>query len=341
MIYSASEYSALILYNDKFVFVRKQVIAFVAGIIVMFLATKIKLEVLKKFRWILYFIAIALLSILLVPGVGRSVYGATRRIDLGFLSFQPSEFAKFALVILLASTISKTNVRNLINIIALAFPGIIMCILVMLEPNMSITVCIALTMSIMLFIGGIRPRHALLFAGIGLSAIPILIVTEPYRLKRLIAFINPWNSAKGEGYQLIQSYYAIASGGLLGRGLFKGMQKHLYLPFAESDFIFSIIAEELGLIGCICVIIVFLVFIGSGILIAIKTKNIFNRLLATGITSLTAVQTLVNIAVVTGTIPPTGLPLPFVSAGGSSLIMFMFATGLLINIESHNKNDYY
>ncbi|MBQ9114597.1 MAG: FtsW/RodA/SpoVE family cell cycle protein, partial [Clostridia bacterium] len=164
-------------------------------------------------------------------------------------------------------------------------------------------------------------------------AIPLLIILEPYRVKRLVAFVDPWANPKGEGYQLIQSYYALGSGGLFGVGLFNSRQKYLYLPFAESDFIFSVIGEELGIIGCFVVIAVYLVLIWSGIKVAIKAESNRTRMLAAGITSIIAIQTLLNIAVVSGAVPPTGVPLPYISAGGSSLMVFMFASGLLARLS--------
>ncbi|MDR0696391.1 MAG: putative lipid II flippase FtsW [Christensenellaceae bacterium] len=337
MIYSASSYSANLQYGDEFYFVKKQILAFIVGVTMLLICSKFNLVILNKLKWPLYIFGIGLLVIVLIPGIGSSVYGATRRIDVGFFSFQPSEIAKFSLIILSAGIISIHPPLTVLNIFITMIPSIIMCVLVMLEPNMSITVCIALTMAIMTIAGGLSYRATFIIGLTGLLSIPLLIIAEPYRLKRLMAFLNPWDSPQGDGYQLIQSYFAIGSGGILGVGLFQSNSKYLYLPFAESDFIFSIIAEELGLIGCVITVLVYIIYITTGFIIAIKTHDKFKSLLALGITSLVGIQTLVNIAVVTGSIPPTGLPLPFISAGGSSLIVFLAATGILMNIESSNR----
>ncbi|NLO63879.1 MAG: putative lipid II flippase FtsW [Clostridiales bacterium] len=332
MIYSASSYSAKVNMGDEFYYVKKQALAFAAGLAAMFAATKIKTEFLKKIRWIIYSVAMVLLLILFIPGVGSTSYGATRWLDLKVITFQPSEIAKFALVMLLAGEFSERPPISFKYAIIPALSGIAMCVAVMMEPNMSITMCIGLTMLTMLFLGGMRGRYFIFASSVAAAGVPALIFAEPYRIRRLLAFINPWDSPLEEGYQLIQSYYALGSGGLFGVGLFASRQKYLFLPFAESDFIFSVIGEELGLFGSVLVLGVFFVLIVSGIMVAMRAEDRYNSLLAAGITTVIAVQTLINIAVVSGSIPPTGLPLPYISAGGSSLIVFMFASGLLINI---------
>ncbi|MDD3947365.1 MAG: putative lipid II flippase FtsW [Clostridia bacterium] len=345
MIYSASSYSAKIHFGDEFHYVKKQALAFFVGIAAMIAGAKMKTELLKKIRWIIYGTAMTLLLILFIPGVGSSSYGATRWIDLKIITFQPSEIAKFALVILLAGEFSERPPVSFKYAILPALSGLLMCVAVMMEPNMSITMCIGLTMLAMLFCGGMRGKYFLFASSTAAAGVPALIFAEPYRVKRLLAFLNPWDSPLEEGYQLIQSYYALGSGGLFGVGLFASRQKYLFLPFAESDFIFSVIGEELGLFGSVLVLGVFFILIVSGVMVAMRAEDRYNSLLAAGITSVIAVQTLINIAVVSGSIPPTGLPLPYISAGGSSLIVFMFASGLLMNIakrentvHSINKN---
>ncbi|MCL2631032.1 MAG: putative lipid II flippase FtsW [Firmicutes bacterium] len=332
MIYSASSYSAEVHFNDSFFYVKKQALYFIGGLASMFLAIKIKLDWLEKGKWIIYIVSMVLLLMLFIPGVGLTSYGATRWISLGFITFQPSEIGKFALVILLAGHMAKYPPNKIKHLIIPVLCGLAMCVAIMLEPNMSITMCVGATLLIMLFAGGMKGKHFAVFGGITATAVPLLIFAEPYRIKRLLAFLDPWATPRGEGYQLIQSYYALGSGGLFGVGLFASRQKHLFLPFAESDFIFSVIGEELGFFGSFAVIAVFATLIISGILIAIRADSRFKSLLASGITAVIAVQTIINLAVVSGSIPPTGLPLPFVSAGGSSLVIFMFASGILMNI---------
>ena len=198
---------------------------------------------------------------------------------------------------------------------------------------MSITMCVGLLMLVMLFIGGAKIKHFLLLLVPVVALVPILIAIEPYRLQRLLAFINPWENPLDEGYQLIQSFYAISSGGLFGVGLFNSRQKYLFLPFCESDFIFSVIAEELGLIGAFAVIIAFVFLIVKAIKIAKNAPDRFGCYLSGGIASIIAIQVLINIAVVSGSIPPTGLPLPFISSGTSSLVVFCASVGILNSVK--------
>ena len=297
----------------------------------------VKEEWLAKFKWAIYGVSMVLLLVLFIPGVGQSSYGATRWIDLGFITLQSSEIAKFGLVIFLACYLYEHPPTSLKALIVPLVTGLSTCIAVMLEPNMSITLVIGASLMVMLFIGGMKSKHITAAVIAVCIAIPLLIILEPYRVKRLVAFVDPWANPKGEGYQLIQSYYALGSGGLFGVGLFNSRQKYLYLPFAESDFIFSVIGEELGIIGCLVVIAVYLVLIWSGIKIALKAESNRTRMLAAGITAIIAIQTLLNIAVVSGAVPPTGVPLPYISSGGSSLMVFMFASGLLARLSGEKS----
>ena len=274
-----------------------------------------------------------------IPGIGIENYGARRWIGLGFFSIQPSEIAKFVLVFFCAVHLSENydRVKKFKTLIPPLLVGGLFCGLVILEPNMSITMCIGLVLIIMLFLGGISFKHFACLAVPGVLAVPALIFMEPYRVKRLMAFLNPWASPQAEGFQLIQSLYGLGAGGLFGVGLFNSRQKYSFLPFAESDFIFSIIGEELGFIGAMFIVLVFIVLVVSLIIIAKRAKTRFGMLFVAGVASVIAVQTILNIAVVTGSIPPTGLPLPFISAGSTSLIVFMSAIGLCLNISKQSK----
>ena len=338
MIYSASSYSAEKNFGDSFYYVKKQAVAFLFGCISMFCISRIRTEVLKKIRYVILGISFLILAVIFFPGVGVESYGARRWIDLGFITIQPSEIAKFGYVIFVASYISDHGLTRLRDLIAVGGIGLGMCVLIMLEPNMSITMCLLCVILFMLLVGGIKVKSLFLLAVPIIIAVPVLILLEPYRLKRLMAFLDPWASPKAEGYQLIQSYYALCRGGLFGVGLFQSRQKYLFLPFAESDFIFSVIGEELGLFGAIMFVFAFGLLIYYGFLTAARAKNRYNALLSAGITSVVAVQTAVNLAVVTGCIPPTGLPLPFVSAGGSSLVSFMSAIGILLSVNREGGN---
>lgn len=231
----------------------------------------------------------------------------------------------------MAKNYKKMNTfKGLIPVLAV---GATMCVLIILEPNMSITMCVMLLMFAMLFIGGARMKYFAFLLIPVVALVPALIILEPYRLDRLMAFLNPWESPLEEGYQLIQSFYALGSGGLFGLGLFNSRQKYLFLPFSESDFIFSVIGEELGLFGCVIVIAAYMVIIYRAVRIAKNSNDRFGCYLSAGIAAIIAIQTAINIAVVSGSIPPTGLPLPFVSAGTSSLIVFCAGIGVLLSVE--------
>lgn len=329
MIYSASSYSAEVHYGDAFFYVKKQLLGFVPGLVLMYFAYKFPSERLKKLSTWALAVSVILLAAVFIPGLGQTSYGATRWINLGFITFQPSELAKFSLMLFLAKIYSEKPPKSVKYLILPFAATAIVLALIMAEPNMSVTLAIAVAVLLVTVAAGLDNKVVVALSLLALAAIPVLIVAEPYRVRRLLAFLDPWANPKDEGYQLIQSYYAIGNGGIFGVGLFNSRQKYLFLPFAESDFIFSVIAEELGVIGCIFVMALYLVFIYAGIKTAFMQKDAFSRLAAFGLTVMIAVQSLMNMAVVTGSVPPTGLPLPFVSAGGSSLMVFMTATGLL------------
>lgn len=341
MVYSASMYSAKYNYGNKYFFMYKQILGGVLGIAAMILLSFADYHVLEKLKYPILGVSFALLILVFVPGIGIESYGAKRWINLPFFSMQASEVAKFGFIIFAASYIAKNHKKmtSFVTLLPVLAVGGAMCVLIILEPNMSITLCMIMLMFVMLYIGGARIKHFFVMALPVLALVPVLILIEPYRLKRLLAFIDPWQSPLGEGYQLIQSFYSLGSGGLFGLGLFNSRQKYMFLPFSESDFIFSIIGEELGLIGAIVVIAVFAFMIFRAILIAQKAPDRFGCFLAGGIAAIIAIQVLINIAVVTGSIPPTGLPLPFVSAGSTSLIVFCSGVGILqsISLRSHDS----
>ena len=339
MIYSASSYSAQRTYGDAFFYVKKQVFALILGIFAMTALIFVDLDKLRKYSWVFYAAGLVLLAAVFVPGLGVESYGAKRWLNLGITTVQPSEYAKFTTVFFRADFMAERDMRKTKNLFAALAIGMAECVLIILEPNMSITVCAAAVVAIMVFAGGAKGKSLAALGGGAALALPALIVAEPYRMKRLLAYIDPWSSPKGEGYQLIQSYYALGSGGLFGVGLFGSRQKYLFLPFSESDFILSVIGEELGLFGVASVLALFVVFLTEGARTAVKAKNAFGCYLAIGIPAVVSVQVLVNAAVVSGSIPPTGLPLPFMSAGGSSLVAFLAATGLLANVSATDNGQ--
>lgn len=332
MQYSASGYAALTRYGDEFFYLKKQSIALVAAVACMLFFSRVEPRLLAKLSPVFLVVSIGLLAALFIPGLGVEMYGATRWLDLGIVTVQPSELAKFALVLFMASVLAEKREIGFGRFALCAFAAASVCVLIMLEPNMSIAVLVALVAMFMLFVCGVRLKW---FAALSVPAVAgavLLIVAEPYRLKRLLAFLDPWASPLGEGYQLIQSYYALGSGGMFGVGLFNSRQKYLFLPFAESDFVFSVVGEELGFVGCVAVIAAFCALIWYGFRTASRAEDAFSAFAAAGLTSVIAFQTLLNIAVVTGSIPPTGLPMPFLGYGGSSLVTFCSAVGMIDSI---------
>ena len=342
MVYSASCYTAEKNYGDAMFFATKQIIGVVLGAGAMILCYFINYEWLQKIGYIALGIGIITLAIVFIPGIGIESYGAKRWIGFGAFSFQASEVAKFCFIIFAASYMAKHREKmgTFMGALPVILAGGIMCLLIIMEPNMSITICMGLLLVVMLLVGGARIKHLMLLAIPAAALVPVLILLEPYRLQRLMAFLDPWASPQGEGFQLIQSLYSLGSGGWFGVGLFNSRQKYSFLPFSESDFIFSIIGEELGFVGCILVILAFAALIFWGFKIAIHAKDRFGCYLATGISTILAVQVILNIAVVTGAVPPTGLPLPLVSAGSTSLVMFMGAMGILLNIHRQSQNPF-
>ena len=298
-------------------------------------------HLLAKYKWWIIGLTILLLLLVFVPGLGMESYGAKRWVSILGFSIQPSEIAKFALVIFTASYMSENHekVKTLKGLMPVLLVGGTLCVLIMLEPSMSVTMCIGFVTLFMLIIGGMSKKHTIMFSIPAGAMVPLLIVLEPYRLKRLMAFIDPWASPQGEGFQLIQSLYSLGDGGWFGVGLFNSRQKYLFLPFAESDFILSIIGEEIGFIGTTILMAVFLFLVYRLIKIALGAKDRFGAMLVSGVAFIIAVQTLLNIAVVTGSIPPTGLPLPFISSGGTSVMVFMAGIGICINVLRQSKGE--
>lgn len=340
MVYSASSYSAQYHYGNQYFFLLKQLIGFALGIISLIFFSFFDYHRLKRFRFLVYIVSVVLLVLVFVPFFGVQSYGANRWVNFFGISIQPSELAKFALVLVLASYLSDNyeKVKSFKGLIIPLLLAGILCALVVIEPSMSVTMCLGFVTLFMFILGGINKKHAILFLSIAVLCVPFLIFSEPYRLKRLFAFLNPWASPQGEGFQLIQSLYSLGNGGLFGVGLFNSRQKYLFLPFSESDFIFSIIGEELGFVGCVILLCAYIALCFLLFKVGLNAKDRFGCLLACGVGVVIAVQTLLNVAVVTGSIPPTGLPLPFISAGSTSLVVFMSAIGVVLNVARQTKN---
>lgn len=335
MVYSASYYIAGQQYGDAFYFMKKQLIGLVLGLAAMLAAGFFPYEKLKKLKWPALILSLAMLALVFVPGVGVENYGATRWIGVGPVTIQPSEIAKYGFVLFAAAYASERpeRMRTLRGILPVLAAGGGICLLIIAEPNMSVTLCVGAVLLIMLFLGGAKARHLLLLLLPFVALIPVLVIAEPYRLRRLYAFLDPWSAPQGEGYQLIQSLYALGNGGWFGRGLFGSVQKYRYLPFAESDFILAVIGEEFGFVGIVLLLLAFGALILFGVRTAASCRDRFGFLLAAGITAALAVQVAVNALVVAGAVPPTGLPLPLISAGNTSLVFTMAALGVLYNIS--------
>lgn len=334
MVLSASSPSALAeTGDDSYVYFRRQGIFAIAGIIAMLFISKIDYRQYKKFGKLAYWGSIVLLLMVLIPKVGVEAGGAKRWINLG-IQFQPSEVAKIGLIVFYAAYLSNhikeigEFKKGFIKPFVILLP--IILILVLVQDHLSATIIIIMVISIMMLTCGTKLRYFLTFGtvgavggGIGLYLLAKFTEKGAFRIARITSFLNPWADKQGDGWQIIQSLYAIGSGGLFGVGLGESKQKYLYISEPHNDFIFAVLAEELGFIGCAIVVILFAIFIWRGILIAMKAPDTFGSLLAIGITSLIGLQAIINIAVVTSSMPVTGMPLPFFSYGGSSLMILL------------------
>ncbi len=338
-VYSASFYSAEVQYGDKFYFLKKQLLGFILGLAAMLLLSRLDFSRWKRPGLPALLIALVLLAAVLIPGVGQTHYGATRWIGVGPVSVQPSELTKFAFVLFAAGYFAKdpSRPRSFKGILPVLGAGIAVCALILLEPNLSVTMVTAALLFGMLFLAGTPLKTLALLLLPVLLALPVLILMEPYRLRRFTAFLDPWSSPQDEGYQLIQSLYALANGNLFGVGLFNSRQKFRFLPFAESDFILAVIAEETGFFGVLCLfaLIGFVVF--RGFRIAARANTYFEFLLVSGVMFAFAVQAALNALVVSGCVPPTGLPLPLISAGNTSLIVTMAGMGAVWGVSRRGR----
>ncbi|MGE5495029.1 MAG: putative lipid II flippase FtsW [Burkholderiales bacterium] len=342
MVFSASYYyaghSANTNYNEYYYF-WKQVSGAAMGAIAMIAAMFFDFNRYKKLRFWILGAGFVLMLLVFVPGVGIELNGSRRWVNLYFLDLQSIEVWKFALIVFTAAGISINADRMqqykygmLPYLVLLGITGV----LLFFQPNFSAIVTIALLMFIMLLVGGVKLSHFILTGAAGLAVGVIGMIATEYRMDRIFAFLDPWKYSSDESYQLVQSLYSIGSGGLFGLGLGNSRQKYLFLPYRESDTIFAIVVEELGFVGAMLVIIAFAFLIWRGVRIALRAPNMFGMLLATGITAVIAIQVLINIGVVTGSVPPTGVSLPFISAGRTSLIIFMGCIGVLLNISKQS-----
>jgi cell division protein FtsW len=342
MVYSASSAIANNSWGNSFFFIRKQAVSAVIGCVLLMGTAMTPYRLYRRFAYMFLAIAAVLVVLTQVPGIGHSAGGAARWIKIGAFSMQPSEFARLAFIIYLAYSITKK--QELIKDFSIGFlPHVIFflifAILIMLQPDFGSVAILAMITWIMMFVGGVRLLHLLLSL---LPMIPVgifVMISASYRMERLVSYLDPWKHRSDEGYQIVNSLMAFGSGGVWGKGLGNGYQKLFYLPEPHTDFIFSVIGEELGLWGVLMILTVFAVVIIRGIVIARNTKDMFGSLLATGIVTGLGHQTCINMGVALGLLPTKGLALPFLSYGGSSLLINMAAVGILINIAKTGNND--
>ena len=343
VLYAASYYNAQDRGNALSEVV-SQLLGIAAGAILMLLLLRIDYRILQKARICGAFLlaSLAMLILVAIPGVGSMVNGSRRWLRIGPIGFQPSEVAKYAVILYLARLLSRKNHditrfwRGLVP--AFIFPGIAF-VLILLQPNLSTAGSILIVSAVMVMAAGARWLHLGGVGACGLALGSYYALSEPYRRARLMSFRDPFAYLSDEGYQLSQSLLAFGSGGLFGMGLGMGRQKYAFLPYPESDFIFAVVGEDLGFIGCIAVLSLFMLFVFFGLRVAIRCRDRFGSLLAGGITAMIGVQTVLNVAVVIGMMPTTGLPLPFFSAGGTSVSILMGAAAILMNISASGAWD--
>ncbi|MFP4456167.1 MAG: putative lipid II flippase FtsW [Clostridia bacterium] len=339
MVYSASSFSSEVNNNDQFYFAKRQAMWALIGFCSMNITMFFKYHKLKIFAKFILLFSIMLLVIVTIPGIGVVVNGARRWLEIGPFRFQPSEFAKLTMIIFIAYFLEakgdrirsfKKGVLPTFIIIGFIFG------LILLQRDLGTAAVIMLTGFVLLFLAGVKFLHLLPIGFLGVLLSAYAVLSKDYRYRRFISAFDPWKDPLGSGYQAIQSLYALASGGIFGVGLGNSVQKRLFLPFAHTDFIFSIIAEELGLMGASIIVVAFVVIALRGIKIAKEAPDKFGFFLASGITFGILIQAFINIMVVTATLPVTGMTLPFVSSGGSSLLITMTSVGILLNISRYS-----
>ncbi|MDY7033472.1 MAG: putative lipid II flippase FtsW [Thermodesulfobacteriota bacterium] len=337
MVYSSSAIVAQEKFQNEYYFLKKQILFALVGILMMVIVSKVDHRVYKKIPYLFLGMSFVSLIAVLLPGIGITAGGSTRWLSLGMISIQPSEFAKLALIIYLAYSLAKkdqTIKKFSVGVLPHLIISGIMLALIIIEPDMGTAMCIGAVVCILLFVAGVRIGHLFLIFLFTIPLVYFLIFNTPYRRQRIFAFLNPWEYANDSGFQVIQSLYAFGSGGIFGRGLGDGKQKLFYLPETHTDFIFSVIGEELGLLGVIVILVIFAFLIYRGIMISVRTPDLFSMYLALGITSLIGLQAIIHMGVTLGLLPTKGIPLPLVSYGGSSLLTSLVALGILMNISS-------
>ncbi len=340
MIYSASYVWAEYKYDDPFKFVKNQSFFFLIGLVLMYFISKIDYKWYYQKANIILAICFSLLILVLIPGIGTIRNGSRSWFGIGPFGIQPSEFAKLGLIIFVSKYLNnnensmKKIKKGVLPILGLT---LLMFGIIMLQPDFGTGTILVMSIIGIMFVGGVNFKFFYKIALVGISGITALILIAPYRLARILSFLDPWSDPLGSGFQIIQSLYSIGPGGLFGLGIGNSIQKHFYLPEPQTDFIFSIISEELGFMGVLIIASLFLIIIVTCFNISKKCNNLFGKYLAFGITFQMAFQALLNLMVVVGLIPVTGVTLPFLSYGGSSLLITLCSIGIILNISRYNS----
>lgn len=337
MLFSASYVYSLEYYDSSYHFISRQLLFAVVGVIIMLFISRIPYHFWRKFSWIAYGVAVALLLFLLLIPPMISGMDVKRWVVIGPVNFQPSELAKFAIIVLFSSLIAANHkqIKKLSFVAVLVVILVIPCFLIVMEPHLSATVLVFCIGIVLLIVGGLPKRYIFGGLGAGIFGVAVLIMSGAigYGSDRIKYWLDPWADATGLGFQTIQSLLAIGSGGVLGRGIGQSRQKHLWVPEPHNDFIFSIVCEELGLIGALIIILLFALLLWRGFTIAMHSPDKFGSLMAIGLTFQVGLQAMLNIWVVTNTIPNTGISLPFFSYGGTSLLILLAEMGIVLSIS--------
>ncbi len=339
MVGSASYYVAMKQTGSSYHFLVRQIVFGIVGMFLLYVIMNRDYRIYKK-RWFIHTLLISIYALLLFVLTMPPINGTHRWIPLGFFSIQPSEFAKLAAIFFIAYWLERkkesSNELKEMYLPCMAVVGT-MALLIIAEPDLGTAFSLMLTTCILFFLAGIRYKYIAFVAAVGSAVLAIMVIFTPYMIRRVISFLNPEADPLGDNYQLIQSLIAIGSGGITGKNFGAGQQKALFLPEPHTDFIYSVIGEELGLIGAIALLIAFLIILWRGVRIAVRAQDLFGYYIGMGITSMIVIQALLNIAVATGLVPTKGMTLPFISYGGSSLLVNLIGVGVILNISQHSS----
>lgn len=350
MIYSASNVIGLKEYNDSLYYFKRQFIFFIIGIILMILMTKIDLKYLYKYSIHIFLFCFLLLILVLIPGIGKESGGARSWISIGTYQFQPSEFMKLGIILVISKILSsKVQIKFEAKTFLLCLGITVITFgLIMMQPDFGTGLVLMISVLVLLYLSGIHIKYFVCLGVLGVLAFAFLIISAPYRLERIMAYLNPWEDPLGSGFQAIQSLFATIPGGLFGHGFNNSIQKHFFLPEPQNDFIFAIVIEEFGLLGGALLIFIYFCIINRSFNIAININDyyleekrdvMFYKYLCFGIIASLSFQVIINMMVVVGLLPVTGITLPFLSYGGSSLITSFVGIGIILNISKYRNYE--